>query len=276
MIIFFTACSEDDLGPTIIPPGPPERTELDYWILDTYTKPYNIEVLYKWDEREVDRYYQLVPPRLEFVYPMLDIVERAWINPYVRNGGLEFFMEYCPKQIYLTGSPGVNDDGTITQGTAEGGVKIVLYQINDFDKKNKTMLLRYFHIMHHEFGHILHQNKFYDSTFQSITSGYTSEWYLKEDVEAYPLGYVTNYAMASPDEDFVEIIAMMLTRTKAEWDNFLLDIEKRGPEFAAGVVLIKRKQAIVVDYFTNSWGIDIFKLQADINEQIEIIMHEDE
>jgi len=276
IVAVFAACSEDDLGPSIIDTSTPERTELEQWIVDTYTIPYNIEVFYRWDERETDRYYYLIPPKLEFVYPMLDIVERAWINPYVRKGGLEFFKQYCPKQIYLTGSPGVNDDGTITQGTAEGGIKIVLYQINDFNKKDKTMLLRYFHIMHHEFGHILHQNKFYDSTYQSITSGYTSEWYLKEEYEAYQLGYITNYAMASPDEDFVEMIAMMLTRSKTEWEDFLKAIENRGEVYAAAVVNIRKKEAIVIDYFKNSWGIDIFELQADIYEQIEIIMQEDE
>lgn len=47
-------------------------------------------------------------------------------------------------------------------GTAEGGMKITLYNVNDInpDKIDINLLNEYyFQTMHHEFAHILHQTK---------------------------------------------------------------------------------------------------------------------
>ncbi len=273
IISFGTSCSEDDLGKSIIDTSTPELNEIDQYIRKVFVKPYNIDVIYRWDERENDKYYNLTPPKMELVEPMLRAIDTAWIEPYVIHGGEFFFKTYCPKQINMVGSPGVNSDGTITQGTAEGGIKIVLYQVNDFDRKNKTMLLRYFHVMHHEFGHILHQKKFYDEKYQNITGGYISEWYSKSDDYAWQEGFITPYSMSSPDEDFVEIIATMLTHSKAEWDQMLADIAAKSSKHAAGVEKIREKEAIVIDYFKNSWKIDIFALQEEIYKRVTKIVN---
>ena len=48
MLFSVSACSDDDLGPSIFNPSTEELTELDLWMQDNFTKPYNIEVLYKW------------------------------------------------------------------------------------------------------------------------------------------------------------------------------------------------------------------------------------
>ena len=57
-------------------------------------------------------------------------------------------------------------------GTAEGGMKITLYNVNDInpDKIDINLLNEYyFQTMHHEFAHILHQTKNYDPAFDRIT-----------------------------------------------------------------------------------------------------------
>lgn len=273
-IFLLSSCSDDDLGKSIINTTPPELNEVDEYIREVFVSPYNIDVIYRWDERENDKYYNLVPPKMELVQPMLEVIDTAWIQPYVMFGGEIFFKTYCPKQINMVGSPGVNNDGTITQGTAEGGIKIVLYQVNDFDRKNITTLLRYFHVMHHEFGHILHQKKFYSRDYQNITGGYISEWYSVSDSDAWKKGFITPYSMSSPDEDFVEIIATMLTRSNNEWENYLNSISALSADHAEGVKKIRMKQAIVVNYFKTSWNIDIFKLQAEIYTRINKIVNE--
>src|SRR5258708_13277535 len=67
------------------------------------------------------------------------------------------------------------------------------------------------HTMHHEFGHILHQNVLYPVSFKTISTGYTGNWYNISDAQARQMGFITSYAQAAPDEDFVEMISSMLT-----------------------------------------------------------------
>lgn len=41
-----------------------ERTELDKWILDTFTRPYGIEVEYRWDKNAVQNGSYIYPPEV--------------------------------------------------------------------------------------------------------------------------------------------------------------------------------------------------------------------
>ena len=50
-------------------------------------------------------------------------------------------------------------------GTAEGGKKITLYNVNDLNVKKiniEKLNNYYFETMHHEFAHILHQKRNFD------------------------------------------------------------------------------------------------------------------
>ena len=41
MLFSVSACSDDDLGPSIFDPSTEELTELDLWMQANFTKPYN-------------------------------------------------------------------------------------------------------------------------------------------------------------------------------------------------------------------------------------------
>jgi len=274
-IFLLGACSDDKIGPSIIDTSPPELNEIDQYIRTNYTEPYNIEVIYRYKESLGDLYYNLVPPKRELVVPLLEVIRRAWIEPYLQLGGDYFFKTYVPHQIYLSGSPGVNNDGTIVQGTAEGGVKIVLYQVNDFSKSNQEMFQRYFHIMHHEFAHILHQTKAYPAGYKKISEEitkngkYTAVWFNFSDKEANERGFITNYAMNSPDEDFVEMIAVMLTHTRKDWDDLINAVP------VPGRTALRKKEEEVSNYFEKIWKINLYELQELISLKIEEITNEE-
>jgi len=268
--IIFVACG-DELSNTSVINVPPPLTETgnatDLFIYNNLTVPYNISVTYRWDYYKTDMSKKLVPPREEFVIPFLEAVIDGWMNPYkeidrLSNGSFTFPL-LVPKSLLLLGSSGWNDDGTITQGTAEGGKIVILYELNKFDPANLDVLNRYFHVMHHEFGHIFHQTREFDPTFQQISVGkYTSTWYLNSNEYANENGFVTNYAMSEYHEDFVEVIAMMLTRSRAQWDDFLANL----PESGKSEILQKVKY--VEDYFTTKWNIDIYELQGIIYDDL--------
>ena len=200
----------------------------------------------------------MVPPLVSKVQPTMEAVKAIWIDPYEAEAGTDFIKKFCPKQYVLVGSLNWNNNGTVVLGTAEGGRKVTLYDINEFNKKDVAGVKRMLHTIHHEFGHILHQNILYPLPFKQITPGsYTSNWYNVSDAQALSLGYITPYSMSGPDEDFVEILATMLVEGKTGFDSMV----NKNPSAVAKVAL-RQKEQIVVDYMKKTYNIDFKSLQA--------------
>jgi len=256
------------------------KTPLDQWLYDSLVVPYNIATKYKWDQFELELNKDLVPPDESKVIPVMSTVERVWINPYVLQGGVEFFKKYCPKLFVLVGSASFNLDGSITLGTAEGGRKIVLYELNDF--KNKTMPgyvpadsaipKQMFHVIHHEFGHILDQNIRRPVEFDAVCKGlYTADWINTNDYAARQDGFVTAYAESSPFEDFVEMISIMLIEGRSGFDNIVNSItgtSSRGTTADEAKARLRQKESLVVDYYKKAWSIDFYTLQTRVRTAI--------
>ena len=261
---FLTACDKEDLGGSNI--HVPEfdynaLSETDKYIYDHYTVPYNVEVVYRWNQGDVssdDMRKNLVPPRESQVEPFLEMIEKVWVDTYTAEVGQQTLRSYIPKQILLVGSASYNDDGSTTEGTAEGGRQIVLYSVNDF---NCTLeqIQSYAHVMHHEFAHILHQNVEYDAEFEKITPSYSSSWMQMNDETARTKGFITAYASSSADEDFAEMVSIMLTNSPEDWDDM---IESAGN--ATAVEALRKKEAIVVAYMKNNWGVDMKDFQKEV------------
>ena len=92
----------------------------------------------------------------------------------------------------------------------------------------------YFHTMHHEFAHILHQTKTYPTEFNTISVGRydASNWQYRGD-EVTSLGFVTTYASSEYREDFAETIACFIVYTDAQWER-TLQLASRGWATSAG------------------------------------------
>jgi hypothetical protein len=268
---------DDDLGDVENIPGLGgdtwTPTALDEYLYETLTETYNVAVKYKWDHSELELNKMLTPPREDKIIPTVDAIKKVWIDNYVAEAGLDFMRRYIPKFFVLVGSASWNTDGTITLGTAEGGRKVVLYVLNDFRVKgmpgyvpqDSLNVKQMFHTIEHEFGHILHQTTYYPPEFKQISvGGYTSNWNNVFDGDANEMGFITAYAMSQPDEDFVEMISMMLVEGKAGYEAIINNI---GSAEARGK--LRAKEAIVVNYFKDVWGIDFASLQARTRASIE-------
>ena len=55
--------------------------EIDEWIIDNYTRPYNMEVKYRWDQSELDLNRTLVPIKEELVVSVMKVVQENWLEP---------------------------------------------------------------------------------------------------------------------------------------------------------------------------------------------------
>jgi len=243
------------------------QTALDTWLYDNFTKPYNIAIKYRWDGTEYDVSKTLVPPEVSKVQPLMELVKGAWIDAYAGEVNQNFIKTYAPKNYLLVGSVAYNSNGSYTLGEAEGGTKVTLYNINNFTTEDRSVSKRILKTIHHEFGHILHQNIMYPVEFAQITpSGYTADWSSTAGADYANKGFITQYAQAAPNEDFVEMIAIMLTEGKLAYEALLASNTN-----AASVAAIRAKEAIVVAYMSSVWGVDIYamqnRVQAGLNEK---------
>ncbi|VTR39629.1 Uncharacterised protein [Sphingobacterium thalpophilum] len=274
------------------------KTEVDDWISKNFTTPYNIEVKYKWDRSELPEIYKnVIPVKESLVIPVMDIIKKTWIDPYVGIMGENFMKKYTQKQFFLAGSPSYNSNGTITLGTAEAGRKIVLLNLNTFDPDNQPAVREILHTMHHEFGHVLNQNIAVTPDYQRITpSDYTATWFnifrgayssnaaldkIMYEADFWGKGFVTPYARSNKDDDFVETLSTLLEGGEAYFNNIVNNlfvyegqyIKRNGKGIYeqntdARNKLLKKK-AIVTSYMKNEWGISLVDLQIKTQEAIE-------
>lgn len=243
----------------------PTRNAVDNWIQENYTKPYNIEVVYRWRESlvEIERY--LYPPLLDSVKPALNIVKKLWIEPYSSVADPYIVNKVAPRQILLIGGRNVNPSGTITLGIAEGGKRITLFEIDLLKKGNRTSITRFIHTIQHEYIHILNQTKPFDEQrYGQITpSGYTAQWFNESTAGSREVGFITAYSRANVREDFAEMASTMLEMSRSEWDKLLGNIVSE-----TGKGKIKEKEQLVVEYYKNEYGVDLYQLQETIYQAI--------
>ena len=259
--IVLGACSEDKLDShSIFDTESPERNAFDTWLLLNYVVPYNIQFNYKYIDKESDNTYNLIPAEYDKCVALAKLTKYLWIDSYNELLGETFIKTYCPRMIQLIGSKAYNSQGSVVLGTAEGGLKITLYNVNELNANSPDIDFLntwFFKTMHHEFAHILHQTKNYSTDFNLISTDYQGpSWLnLESDEVANTMGFITRYASFSPDEDFVEIISNYITHDAGYWENVL----NNGG--ALGKIKLQKKFDIVRKYLKDSWSIDIDKLR---------------
>jgi substrate import-associated zinc metallohydrolase lipoprotein len=148
--------------------------------------------------------------------------------------------------------------------------------MSGFRPLDSALIKQMFHTIHHEFGHILHQNIMYPLEYKRISVGmYTTNWNNVSDREARLEGFITPYSMSGPDEDFVEMISMMLIEGKGGFDNMVNSItgtSANGTTAAQAKSRLRQKEDLVVDYFKKVWKIDFYSLQARTRVAVESLI----
>ncbi|MDI3321882.1 zinc-binding metallopeptidase [Pinibacter soli] len=259
---------------------------IDNWVLQNYVDPYNISVKYKWDQSELDLNKHLVPPKEEKVIPLMQSIKSVWIDNYIAEAGALFFKKYCPKFFVLVGSVQYNTNGSITLGQAEGGRRIEIFGLNDFNIKgmpgykaanDSDGVKMKMHTIEHEFGHILHQNIMYPQEFKKICVGqYTANWNNIEDSIAQKEGFVTSYAMNGTDDDWVETIAILLIEGHDGFDRLVNSIHgtsDNGTTAATAQARLRQKESMIVNYYKDIWGIDFYSLQKRTRASVEALLY---
>lgn len=269
-----TSCKKDSFTPLTTPPvglggDTWKEDSIDIFIHDSLTVPYNVAVYYKWLPGQLDFPSDITPPDADKVIPVLKALLNVAYAPYnQQTGSVVFLRRYLPKTLEMAGSAEYLPNGARFLGQAEGGTSMLLYEVNSYSrlKADSNTFKQMMHTMHHEFGHILNQNVAYPVSFKTISTGYTGNWYNISDAQARQLGFITSYAQAAPDEDFVEMISSMLSGgpngPSGGYDEYERLLTQAGSPTSTGYQTIKTKEAVVVDYFQRVWNIDFYALRS--------------
>ena len=266
MAFAFITCEEKPLDPNSqVIDSDTEQNDFDKWLVSNYVEAYNIDFKYRMEMNESQMSYWLVPAEYNKSIVMAKLVRHLCLEAYDEiTGSRDFIKEHFPKMIHLIGSAAYKNNGTMILGEAEGGLKITLYMINDLMLDPDYLNYYYFKTMHHEFAHILHQKKPYSTDFNLIsgsdyvTDAWSDTW--SGDADAQKNGFISEYASKEANEDFVELIAVYVTSTAAEWNSV---IKNAGD----GAAIINAKFDIVYNYMLNTWGINLDDLREVVQRR---------
>lgn len=271
VLISFGSCDNDDVDPgkTVVPDPRPYDTPFDKWLSKNYRTAYNIEFMYYLEDFQMSPTYNLIPARIKKSKEMAAALKYVWFEAYDEvTNGVDFLRDNTPRMICLVGSPAIDPDNkTLKMGSAEGGVKVLLYNINDLDVTDLDKMNEYYlRTMHHEFAHILHQKKSYPLTeFNSISTGLYSGagWISLENNDAWKRGFVSAYGSMEPREDFAEIIAHYISQSDNDWNYMMVVAGEDGRD------KINKKLSIARTWLKEKWKIDIDELKAAVQRRGE-------
>lgn len=242
-----------------------ENLPVDDYIYDQLTKPFNVEVVYRFDRSHTDVGKDISPPKIENVQPAVDMILDGFIKIFADVAGDTFIKTYSPKQFVLFGSHAYNSNGTVTLGTADGGRRVVLYDINNLDPESGPGIKRRLQTIHHEFTHIVNQIVAIPPSFRVVTTDYVADWVGADNTEerALELGFVSRYARSSFGEDFAETVAHLLVEGQAFYDHRIANSSADGAE------KLRLKQSIIENYYTQFLDIDFKELQYAMQQLLE-------
>ncbi len=242
-------------------------SDLDKWITQNYTNPWNIQVIYRFDRYYTDVNRNIGSIELNKVRPSLEMVNEGFIKPYVTvTGGTTFGKIYFPKQWVLYGTPSYNTDASYVLGTMSNARQLTLYDLNVLDPANGENIRRRLRTVHHEFMHSLNQTVPIPPDFEIIAGAdYDPTWAGKSEAQVRPLGFISPYSSSEYTEDFAEMLAHIVVEGPVWYNNYVLQAG------TTGAARLRAKEAILYSYLMNSFNVDLYALQAEVQKQLKTV-----
>lgn len=300
------ACQEKDplKDESVIPSIEHElanRTELDNYIEEHFTKPYNVNLIYRYVDREVSREWTFAPITYDKSVEFATLIQHLYYEPFSKVTSQQFLREYTPKMVLLLGSYGYNSDGTVTLGLASNGVKVAFMGLNALDTKplassdiptrRKTLESlneNYLRTLYHEGAHTFHQKIAYPTEYTKLSIKdyqYGRQFYYWKDIyeaenknkSTYQVktpsflyaGFITPYASTNPDEDFAELFSYCIMYTEDDWAEVYrnADGKNNATDALTGKEILIRKREIIKKYVRETFGVDVEDLRQEVQSR---------
>ena len=292
----FQACTNDSLSPqSVVDAGAVQKpqTELDRWIADSITAPYNIEVVYRWQKNANTGTTFVSPPRPDNVKAILRAVRELCFETYRQEnlGGVDFLQGKTPLRIYLYGGQNVDENGVeLLNNPLLTPSEMCIFRVDDFKAGDANKMYALMRSVHHQFARRLAELVAYDRDKFTAISGhrYTGSTeplaaplgYSKKEKDYFGLadyankrGFYTMQAFLSAEDDFAEIISSTLCATPKEVNDAINTAQtpdqdsdpevqqQYNKEAEQAYKEIVAKQAFVEQYMQKSLHINFKQLQ---------------
>lgn len=251
------------------------ESDLDKFIEENFRKEYGMAIRYRFVDRYIKPFQRVAPPKVEVVRPMLDFIQKFWVDPFLEvQNGEAYFRSHVPSEVVLLGGFIYNEDGTVTLGTADAGAQITFTAVNDIDPADKEWEALQLQTVYHEFAHIVHQRHKLPVDFEKISStGYTSpgSWFTLTDEEALERGFVSPYGTSSPNEDFAETVAFFLYNQDFEAEFMTDESNCATPACEArnsGRELIRQKLTTIRQHYLKVVAVDLGAVRAAVQAKL--------
>ena len=254
-----------------------EATELDNWILNNITKPYGIEVVYRWEKNNNSAGVFIYPPKIEKVRAVLEAVKELGLETYRLNevGGKDFLLGRVPIKLYLYGGGNPDENGVERLYNPQlTAAEMCLYNVNDFEAGNADKVFVLMRSVHHQLAKRLMQLMNYDYDKFFAISGHRYKEKFGLDSYANKRGFYTMLSLLSAEDDFAEIISSTLTSTPkevfdagvaAKTPDTDIDLEvnaRYAKEAEQAYKEFIEKQAFVNEYVQKNWHINLKQMQV--------------
>ena len=269
------------------------QTELDRWIADSITAPYNIEVVYRWQKNANTGTTFVSPPKPDNVKAILRAVRELCFETYRQEnlGGVDFLQGKTPLRIYLYGGQNVDENGVeLLNNPQLTPSEMCIFRVDDFKAGDANKMYALMRSVHHQFARRLAELVAYDRDKFTAISGhrYTGSTeplaaplgYSKKEKDYFGLadyankrGFYTMQAFLSAEDDFAEIISSTLCATPKEVNDAINTAQtpdqdsdpevqqQYNKEAEQAYKEIVAKQAFVEQYMQKSLHINFKQLQ---------------
>ena len=269
------------------------QTELDRWIADSITAPYNIEVVYRWQKNANTGTTFVSPPKPDNVKAILRAVRELCFETYRQDnlGGEHFLQGKTPLRVYLYGGKNVDENGVeLLNNPLLTPSEMCIFRVDDFKAGDTDKMYALMRSVHHQFARRLTELVAYDRDKFTAISGhrYTGSTeplaaplgYSKKEKDYFGLadyankrGFYTMQAFLSAEDDFAEIISSTLCATPKEVNDAINTAQtpdqdsdpevqqQYNKEAEQAYKEIVAKQAFVEQYMQKSLHINFKQLQ---------------
>ncbi len=279
------------------------QSELDEWIYENFTKPYNIAVKYRWDKNTAEQGTYNYPPEQTKVKAVLEAVKYLLLDTYTlpNMGGKDFMKGKNPIRIVMYGGRNLDSSGfELISKANSSATEMSIYNVNDFDAKNYDKVYVLARTIHHQFAkRLLELIPYKRDEFLSISKRkylYATDKIMLLDLSqkglfsvsesANRLGFFTQHSRISPEDDFAEIISATLTNPQTVIENALrnaktlpyeeTDREERQrmeEQAKQSFKEISTKQKMVYAYFDEQVDIKIKRMQIVSVQRIKAFLN---
>ncbi|MCW0485778.1 putative zinc-binding metallopeptidase [Riemerella anatipestifer] len=272
---------------SVLVPEIKNTDELDRWLYQTYTQPYNIEVKYRWDANVSGLNNAATPPSRAQVKPVMEAVHSLWLQAYENIAGTQFVKQYAPKEIYVYGDKNLDSEGYEQMRSNHAHGQMPLYRVNEFSKSDSASVVKVMRMAHHQFVKALIQSKPFDKeAFSKLNfNAYSETWGQTSPNNLYDLtsrasdfGYYSLLAArGGVEEDFAETVSALLCNTRQEVDYMIYSYAGYEDPYDAAdrerakkaVKTLTEKRAFVIKYFNDNFGINFNRLHFETNVKLK-------